>query len=119
MLVLGIYSEDIHMDSSFSYASDAAVSTTSLQAGGHIADLSVYLEKNSLDLLGQFLLVRQSARTSIALRISQCMLALLLVIGAYLLFLSFRNPYLCTGAYDNQYNRRTLEYIHHNDGKKD
>lgn len=117
MLVLGIYCEDIHNDSSFSRVFDEPY-TASLQAADHIADTHVYLGKGSLSLIEEFVLTRQSARTSIVLRISQCTLAALLVISAYLLFLSFRNSNLRTDGYHNQYSRRTLEYIHHIDGKK-
>lgn len=117
MLVLGIYCEDIHKDSSFFRVFDGPCAT-SLQAADRIADTHIYLGKNSLSLIEEFVLTRQSARTSNGLRISQFMLSALLIISAYLLSLSFRNSNLCTDGYRNQYNRRTLEYIHHNDGKK-
>ncbi|MDE5699803.1 MAG: hypothetical protein K2I96_20765 [Lachnospiraceae bacterium] len=117
MLVLGIYCEDIHNDSSFSRVFDEPYAA-SLQAADHIADTHIYLGKGSLSLIEDFVPARQSARTSIALRISQCMIFALLIIGAYLLSLSFRNSNLCMDGYGNLYNRRTLEYIHHNDGKK-
>lgn len=117
MLVLGIYCEDLRNDSSFCHVFDEPCAA-SLQAADHIADTHVYLEKNSLRLIEEFVLTRQSARTSTAIRINQCMLYALMIISAYLLTLSFRNSYLCTDGYCNQYNRRTLEYIHHNDGKK-
>lgn len=117
MLVLGIYCEDIHNDSSFSRGFDGPYAA-SLRTADHIADTHAYLEKSSLSLIEEFVLTRQSARTSAAFRISQCILFALLIISAYLLSLSFRNSNLCTDGYPNQYNRRTLEYIHHNDGKK-
>lgn len=117
MLVLGIYCENIHNGSSFSRVFDGPYAA-SLQAADHIADTHIYLGKGSLSLIEEFVLTRQTARTSTALRISQCMLSALLIISAYLLSLSFRNFNLCTNGYRNQYNRRTLEYIHHNDGKK-
>ncbi len=46
------------------------------------------------------------------------LIAALFMADAYLLFLSIQNSALCIAGYGNQYNRRTLDYIHHNDGKK-
>lgn len=117
MLVLGIYCENNHNDSSFSHVFGEPY-TASLQAADHIADTHVYNERSSLSLIEEFVLTRQSVRTSTSLRISQCMISALLMISAYLLSLSFRNSDLYTDGYNNQYNRRTLEYMHHNDGKK-
>ncbi len=117
MLVLGIYCEDIHNNSSFSRVFGGSC-TVSLQAAGYLADTHIYYEKSSLRLIEEFVLTRQSVRTSTALRINLYMLTALLLISAYLLSLSFRNSNLHTDGYHNQYNRRTLEYIHHHDGKK-
>lgn len=117
MLVLGIYCEDIRNDSSFSYVS-GKITSASLQSADHIADTHAFLEKSSLNLIEAFILIRQASRTFAGLRISQCVLSVLMMIGAYLLSLSFRNSALCTDRFDNMYNQRTLEYIHHNDGKK-
>lgn len=119
MLVLGIYCEDIRRDSSFSYVS-GEITSASLQSTDPIADTHVFFEKNSLNLIEEFLLMRQSGRTFASPRISQWVCSVLLLIGVYLLSLSlsFRNSALCTDRFDNQYDRRTLEYIHQNDGKK-
>lgn len=117
MLVLGIYCEDIHEDSSFFRASDNTY-TASLQAADPIADTHIYHEKSSMRLIEEFVLARQSARSSTVLRISQYMVAFLLMTSVYLLSISIQNSDLCTDGYHNQYNRRTLEYMHHNDGKK-
>lgn len=117
MLVLGIYCEDIHNDSSFLRVSDD-ISSASLQAADHLADTYIYCEKLSLNLIEEFVLTRQSVRTFTIMRMILCALTALYMISAYLLLLSFRNSERCADGFDNQYNRRTLEYIHHNDGKK-
>ncbi len=88
MLVLGIYCEDIHSDSSFSSVFDDS-HTAFLQAADHIADTHI-----------------------------QYMILFLLMTSVYLLSISIQNSDLFTGGYRNQYSRRTLEYIHRNDGKK-
>lgn len=117
MLVLGIYCEDIHDDSSFSRVFDQ-YRAVSLQSADHLADTHAYYEKGAFRLIEEYVLTRQSARTPAGVRIQQNMLAALLMICAYLLSLSFRNVNLCIDGYPNQYNRRTLEYIHRDDGKK-
>ena len=117
MLVLGIYCEDIRNNSLFLYASDEFCNT-SLQSADHITDTHVYYEKGSFSLIEEFMLIRQSARTLASFRIHQCALSALLMISAYLLSLFFRQSVLCSDGFENQYSRRTLEYIHHNDGKK-
>lgn len=89
-----------------------------MQAADHIADTHIYHEESSLRLIETFVLTRQSARTSTILRISQYMILFLLMTSVYLLSISIQNSDLFTGGYHNQYSRRTLEYIHRNDGKK-
>lgn len=117
MFVLGIYCEEVHMNSSFSCA-DGKISTASLQAASSFADISIYCGKSSQRLIEEVVLSRQSGHVPVMTRLSQCLIAVLFMAGMYLLSLSFRNSVLCTDGYQNQYNRRTLEYIHHNDGKK-
>lgn len=116
ILVLGIYCEEIHTNSSFLHVSNT--SAASLQAAGHVADTHIFYDKNSANFMEEFVLIRQSARTSIVLRISQCIIYALLLLSVFLLYLFFKNSYLCTDIYQNQYNHRTLDYIHRNDGKK-
>lgn len=117
MLVLGIYSEEIHINSSFWHVSDT-FAAASLQAADHVADTHIFHDKSSINFVEEFVLMRQSARTSTVLRISQCMIYALLLLSVFLLYLSFKNSCLRTDAYQNQYNCRTLDYIHRNDGKK-
>ena len=117
MLVLGMYCDDIRTDSSFLHACTAPDSA-SLQAADGIFDPHVYYEKSSLSLIENFMFVRQSSHGTAGLRISQLLIAALLLIGAYLITLSLRTSFLCTDAHSNQYCQRTLEYIHHKDGKK-
>ena len=117
MLVLGMYCDDIRTDSSFLYACPAS-SSASLQATDSVLDTHVYYEKSSLSLIENFMFVRQSSRGTTGLRISQLLVAALLLIGTYLITLSLRTSFLYTDATSNQYRQRTLEYIHHKDGKK-
>lgn len=117
MLVLGFFCEDIRNDPSFSYAS-GEFCAVSLQSTDHLADTHVYYEKGSSSLMEEFVLTRQSVRTPAGLRIHLCVLSALLMVSAYLFSLFFRYSNLCCDGFDNQYHRRTVEYIHRNDGKK-
>lgn len=117
MLILGVFCGESHTNSSFSRVS-AASDTASLQSVGSVLDTHIYCEKNSLSFIEDFLLTRQSVRTTAGIRIGQLLITALFVIATYLILLSFRNSFLCTDAFDNQYCQRTLEYIHQNDGKK-
>lgn len=117
ILVLGIYCEDLHSDLSFSYAF-GGFHSASLQSTDHISGAQVYCERDSFRLLEESVLIRQSIRTLAGVRIHPCILTALFLIYAYLLSLSVRIFHLCIEGYPNQYDRRTLEYIHHNDGKK-
>lgn len=117
MLVLGMYCDDLRTDSSFLHACTAS-NSASLQATDSALDTHVYYEKSSLSLIENFMFVRQSSRSTTGLRISQLLVAALLLIGTYLITLSLRTSFLFTDANCNQYRQRTLEYIHHKDGKK-
>lgn len=117
ILVLGIYCEEIHTNSSFLHVSDT-FTAASLQGADHVADTHLFYDKNFINFMEEFVVMRQSARASTILRISQCLIYALLLLSVFLLYLSFKNFCLCTDAYQNQYNHRTLDYIHRNDGKK-
>lgn len=117
MLVLGIYCEDIHTNSSFSHVFDP-FNAVSMQAADHVADTHIFYEKSSMNLIQEYVLSRQSARPFAALRISLYLIFALLLVNTDLLSLSFKNSCLCTDAHKNQYCCRTLDYIHKNDGKK-
>ena len=117
ILVLGIYCEEIHTNSSFLHVSDT-VPAASLQSADHVADTHIFYDKSSINFMEEFVLMRQSARTSTVLRISQCIIYALLLLSVFLFYLSFKNSCLYTDAHQNQYNCRTLNYIHRNDGKK-
>lgn len=117
MLVLGIYCEDVHTDSSFSCA-DTTTGTVSLQTADKLADINIYCPKSPLRLIEELVLSRQPGHALAVIRLGQCLIAALFLAGLYLLFLSIQNAALCTAGTDNQYSRRTLDYIHQNDGKK-
>lgn len=61
MLVLGIYCEDIHDDSSFSRVSDQ-YRAVSLQSADHLADTHAYYEKGAFRLIEEYVLTRQTVR---------------------------------------------------------
>lgn len=116
ILVLGIYCEDIHTDSSFSYSEE--MGSAFLQPVRSVSDTDNYCERNSLSVIENFVIFQQSVRNLSFHRLCQLFTLVLLVIGTYQFLFSFRNSFLHTDAYANQYQHRTLEYIHHNDGKK-
>lgn len=117
MFALGIYCEDIHTNSFFSYAG-SETNTASLQPVRNVSDTDSYCEKNALSTLEHFISVQQAARSLSVFRLGQLFILALFFIAAFQFLLSFRNSFLHTSAYANRYHQRTLEYIHHNDGKK-
>ncbi len=117
MFVLGIYCEDIHTNSFFSYASSEA-DAAALQPVRNVSDTDSYCEKNALSTLEHFIAVQHTTRSLSVFRLGQLFILALLLIAAFQFLFSFRNSYLHTSAYANRYHQRTLEYIHHNDGKK-
>lgn len=117
MFVLGIYCEDIHTNSFFSYASSEA-DAAALQPVRNVSDTDSYCEKNALSTLEHFITVQHTTRSLSVFRLGQLFILALLLIAAFQFLFSFRNSYLHTSAYANRYHQRTLEYIHHNDGKK-
>lgn len=117
MFVLGIYCEDIHTNSFFSYAGSEA-DTVSLRPVRNISDTDSYCEKNALNTLEHFISVQQTTRSLSVSRLGQLFILALFLIAAFQFSFLFRNSFLHTSAYANRYHQRTLEYIHHNDGKK-
>lgn len=117
MFALGIYCEDVHTNSFFSYAG-GETGTASLRSVRSVSDTDSYCEKNSLGAIEHFVSVQHAARNLSVSRLSQLFVLALFLVGTYQVSFSFRNSFLHTDAYANQYRQRTLEYIHHNDGKK-
>lgn len=117
ILMLGIYCEDIHTDSSFSYVS-GEISSASLQPVHNVSNTDSYCEKNSLGSLETFISIQQSRCNPSVSKLGHLLILALLIVGTYRLSFSFRNSFLHTDAFTNRYQQRTLKYIHHIDGKK-
>jgi hypothetical protein len=82
-----------------------------------------YLEKTSSEvlegILGSADIVRHVVRSITSFsKVSYVLMLSLLLIGIYLLSIYNCNSILLANACHNQYRWRTLEYIHHKDGKK-
>ncbi len=117
ILALGIYCEDIHTNSFFSHTS-AETDTASLLPVRSVSDTDGYCEKHASNTLEHFISAQQAARNLSVSRLSKLFILMLFLVTTFQLSLAFRNSFLYTRAFANRYHQRTLEYIHHNDGKK-
>lgn len=115
MLVLGMRVEEVHADSLSAYPAFGIVSFQRVNGG---QEAVIYRDSNVLGQLENFTALRSSERPSAGVRLAQC-LAVCLVLAALLLKLLLQEKSIFLyDACENQYRRRTLEYIHHMDGKK-
>ena len=117
LLVSGIFCTDTYKNPSFLHVSSEA-DAVSLQPLSSSLNTHFFYERNTLNLMENFVLTRQSSRTPISLKVFSLLLYTLLIVQTYQLLRSLRNSFLYADAYNNQYHQRTLLYIHQNDGKK-
>lgn len=115
LMFLGMHMEEFHVDSCYGCPDFGTVSLQRV-SGGQTNVL--YRDTRTLSQLENFTALRSSNRSLTGIRLGQWM-ALLLIPVALFLDLSFRERFLpLCAACKNQYRRRTLDYIHHTDGKK-
>jgi hypothetical protein len=120
MLIVGIGYGKACASSLFSVnQSDASV----LMKITNELETRAYLEKTSSEVLESILgstdIVRQAVRGVTGFsKVSYALMLSLLLIGICLLSIYNCNSSFLTNACHNQYRQRTLEYIHHKDGKK-
>jgi hypothetical protein len=120
MLAAGISYDMTCADFLFSVGSDTA---SVLMKVSNELETRAYYDETSLEVIGNMtesvIIVWQTVRGNTSYsRVNYVLILSLLLIGIYLLAVYNHNSFLLTNACHNQYRQRTLEYIHHKDGKK-
>ena len=116
MLLLGMYCGDPLPASSSLCGENAPVSSILRASDGQL-NSHIYKEENRLTGLGEFTLARQTPRTVTIMRLNPLWMMLFFT-GAFGLIAIFFTILFLQGSCKNQYRLRTLQYIHHKDGKK-
>ncbi len=116
MLLLGMYCGEPLPASSSLCGENAPVSSILRASDGQL-NSHIYKEENRLTGLGEFMLARQTPRTLTVIRLNPLFMMLFLT-GALGLISIFFTILFLQGLCKNQYRLRTLQYIHHKDGKK-
>lgn len=115
LILMGLRAEEIRAESCFDCPDFGMVSLQEV-SGGQTTVL--YRDTRTLSQLENFSAIRLPNRSLTGMRLGQWM-ALLLIPAALFLNFSVRGRLLpFHAACGNQYRRRTLDYIHHKDGKK-
>lgn len=115
-LTLGMYCGEPLPTSSFSYAT-VPQATAVMRAPDGMFNSHIYNEENKLTGLGEFTLARQNPRAVTIMRLNP-LTVLLFLTGVFGLIAIFFTILSLQGSCQNQYRLRTLQYIHHKDGKK-
>lgn len=115
LLVMGMRVEEVHADSPSAYP---AFGTVSLQRVSGGREEVIYRDNSVLNQLENFTVLRSNERSSAGMRTAQGLAAFLVLITLLLKLLLQEKSVFLYAACENQYRRRTLEYIHHTDGKK-
>lgn len=115
LMFMGLRMEGIRAESCFDRPD---FGTVSLQRFTEGQTSVLYRDTRTLSQLENFTALRSANRSLTGMRFGQWM-ALLLIPAALFLNFSVRERFLpFRVACENQYRRRTLDYIHHKDGKK-
>jgi hypothetical protein len=118
MLMVGMCCDNVGADSYFSCAANDIHASVLTKVTSEL-ETRAYIEKSSTELLESTVAAKQVVRTVLgSSRINHVIIISLLLISIYLLSLYFSTSFLLKSACLNQYGQRTLEYIHHKDGKK-
>ena len=115
MLVMGMHVDEVHMDSSLKYPAFGSVSYQRVSMG---QETVVYRDNSVLSQLENFTVLRASTCSAAGTKPAQWLVILLIPAALLQKFLIREKSVLLYRACDNQYRRRTLDYIHHTDGKK-
>lgn len=118
MLAWGIHCEESLTASPFSYTTDSPCAPVLRAPGGHLNPHIYNEENNKLIGLGEFTLIRQSPRTASSMRAGVLFVIAFLLTATLELNTIFFSTLFLNGFCLNQYRQRTLNYIHHKDGKK-
>lgn len=117
MLTLGMYCKEEPMPSSpFSHTAATPIASITRMSGG-VLNSHIYHEENRPSGLGEFTLARANPRSMTILRLNPLLLQFFWG-GAFTLTAIFFSILSLQGLCRNQYGLRTLQYIHHKDGRK-
>ncbi|MGN0168954.1 MAG: hypothetical protein ACI4AB_13030 [Acetatifactor sp.] len=117
MVLLGVHVENIDMDSSLACGNQASYAT-GIQRIDSERLISVLCQRKALEQPEELAFVRQAVRSVTGVRIGQWLLFLLFFSSIIQLSALQESSFLLSDACRNQCRMRTLEYIHHKDGKK-
>lgn len=115
LISIGMYRDEFRVDSSFVYSD---FETVSLQkADGNLA-IVLFRDNRAVSQPESFNTFRSTCRSLAGMRPGHWATLFLIPLLLFLKFLIRERLLLFSEACENQYGRRTLNYIHQKDGKK-
>lgn len=115
MLGMGVHVDEVRMDSPLECMPQGNIS---FQRVNSVQEAVLYRENSAFSQLENLIVLRSSTRLTAGTRLVQWLLLCLLPVIHLLKYYHRDKSIFLYITCDNQYRRRTLEYIHHKDGKK-
>jgi len=115
MILAGMRTEVIQADS---FSSSLVCQTAAIQQISGARDIVLYRSTNLLEMAEKCSITEPVRRTAQNMRIGQWFLTAIILTALLGQQLPADRSVLPMGVCENQYRRRTLDYIHHMDGKK-
>lgn len=115
MILAGMRTEVIQADS---FSSSLVCQTAAIQQVSSAKDIVLYRSTNLLEMAEKCSITEPVRRTAQNMRIGQWFLTAIILATLLGQQLPADRSVLPKGVCENQYRRRTLDYIHHMDGKK-
>ena len=115
MILAGMRTEVIQADS---FSSSLVCRTAVIQQVSGAKDIVLYRSTNLLEMAEKCSITEPVRRTAQNMRIGQWFLTAIILAALLGQQLPADRSALPRGVCENQYRRRTLDYIHHMDGKK-
>ena len=115
MILAGMRTEVIQADS---FSSSLVCQTAAIQQVRGAKDIVLYRSTNLLEMAEKCSITEPVRRTAQNMRIGQWFLTAIILAALLGQQLPADRSVLPRGVCENQYRRRTLDYIHHMDGKK-
>lgn len=115
MILAGMRTEVIQADS---FSSSLVCQTAAIQQVSGAKDIVLYRSTSLLEMAEKCSITEPVRRTAQNMRIGQWFLTAIILAALLGQQLPADRSVLPKGVCENQYRRRTLEYIHHMDGKK-
>lgn len=115
LVFAGMHRDEIPADSSFAHS---GFGTVSLQGAGAESEVLIFRDNRAVCCLENFNVFCSAGRSLTGMRPGQWATLFLIPILLLLKLLIRERLLPSCQACENQYGRRTLDYIHHKDGKK-